>query len=200
MAVGEIFDERSVDLELVERKASEIAQARISRAEVVQGDADAEVAKLVQRRLRRFGLGEKHGLGDFEFEPLGGEAGVGERADHGVDEIERAELDRRQIDGDRDPVAPRRGFGAGGSEHPFADRNDQAGRFGDRNEVVGRDHAPRGMTPAQQRLEAGDAIAGNVDERLIVDFELTRGERVLEIRLQGAPLLRLHDACPSGRS
>ena len=88
-------------------------------------------AKLVQRRERRFGLGEKHGFGDLELEPLGGEAGVSERADHGVDEIERSELDRRQIDRDRHPVRPRRGFGAGGPEHPFADRDDQAGRFGD---------------------------------------------------------------------
>ncbi len=114
---------------------------------------------------------------------------MGERADHGVDEIERAKLDRRQIDRDRHPVRPRRGFGAGSPEHPFADRNDQARRFGDRNEVARRDHAPGGMTPAQKRLETADAIAGNVDERLIMELELPGGQGVLEIGFHRAPLL-----------
>jgi hypothetical protein len=48
---------------------------------------------------------------------------------------------------------------AGGAQHPFAERQDEAGLLGQRNEVERRDHAALGVVPAQQRLEAGD-LAG----------------------------------------
>jgi hypothetical protein len=45
-------DERAVDLQAVEREALQRAQARVARAEVVDQQADAEVAQRVQA-LRR---------------------------------------------------------------------------------------------------------------------------------------------------
>ena len=88
---------------------------------------------------------------------------------------------------------PVRRVGAGGAQHPFADRHDQPVRLGDRDEVVGRDHAAGRMAPAQQRLEAGDATAGNVDQRLVMDLELAFGQRAAQIgfelpSLQGGAL------------
>ena len=54
-------------------------------------------------------------------------------------------------------VLPGLGLAAGLAQHPFADRHDQAGLLGDRDEVApatpGR---ARGVLPAQQRLDADD--------------------------------------------
>ena len=47
-----------------------------------------------------------------------------------------------------------------------------------------------GMAPAQQRLEAGDAAAGNVDQRLVMDLELASAQRAAQIGFELAPLLR----------
>ena len=52
-----------------------------------------------------------------------------------------------------------RGVEAGPAQHQVAERDDQAGFLGDRNELGRRDHAALGMRPAHQRLEAGDAAA-----------------------------------------
>ena len=46
---------------------------------------------------------------------------------------------------------------AGLAQHPVADRVDQPGFFGDRDEDAGRDQAVRRMMPAQQRLDADHA-------------------------------------------
>ena len=44
--------------------------------------------------------------------------------------------------------------------------------LGERDELGRRDHAALRMVPAQQRLEAGDPVAFEVIERLIVQLEL----------------------------
>ena len=46
------------------------------------------------------------------------------------------------------------------------------------------------MVPAQQRLEAADLVAREVDERLVVELELAVGQRLAQIDLQLAA--RLH--------
>src|ERR1700716_4625369 len=71
--VGNVLDEGAVDLDLVERKAAQIAQRRIAGAEVVHRDLDAESAELVQRRQGRFILVQQDRLGDLELEAGGRE-------------------------------------------------------------------------------------------------------------------------------
>ena len=41
-----------------------------------------------------------------------------------------------------------------------------------------------GMAPAQQRLATGDAVAAQVDQRLVVDFEAAIDEGVAQVLLQ----------------
>ena len=55
---------------------------------------------------------------------------------------------------------------AGAADDPFADLVDQPGLLGDRYEFARRHQSALGMLPAQQRLEAGDAVAAKVEERL----------------------------------
>ena len=84
------------------------------------------------------------------------------------------------------------GLGAGLPQHPLAERHDQPGLLGERNELGRRDHAALGMVPAQQRLEAADLVALEVDERLVVELELAVGERLAQVELAacGAPACR----------
>ena len=87
-------------------------------------------------------------------------------------------------------VGPLGGRGAGLPQRPFADRHDQAGLLGQRDELDRRDEAALGVMPAQQRLQTADLVALEVDERLVVELELAVGQRLAQVELQLAA--RLH--------
>ena len=87
-------------------------------------------------------------------------------------------------------VGPPGGRGAGLPHRPFAERDDEPGLLGQRDELGRRDEAALGVMPAQQRLEAADLVAREVDERLVVELELAVGQRLAQIDLQLAA--RLH--------
>ena len=91
---------------------------------------------------------------------FGRQARLLQRVHHHGEQIAGAELQRREVDRDADIVRPLRGFAAGAAQHRAAERGDQAGLLGDRNELRRRDHAALRMRPAHQRLEAGDAAGG----------------------------------------
>ena len=57
----QIVDEASVDLDLIEREALQIAERRVARPEVVKGYTDTEGAKPVQQLERRFTPVEEYG-------------------------------------------------------------------------------------------------------------------------------------------
>ena len=63
-----------------------------------------------------------------------------------------------------------------------------------------RDEAALGMVPAQQRLQAADLVALEVDERLVVELELAVGQRLAQIELQLAARLHVRRPCPARRS
>ena len=81
-------------------------------------------------------------------------------------------------------------LGAGGAQDPGADRHDQAGLLGQRDEL-GRRHQPEiGVEPAQQRLDAEHRPVGEADLGLVVDHELAVLERLPQPALQHQPLER----------
>ena len=105
----------------------------------------------------------------------GVEAAVVQRRAHLLDELGALELARGDVDRDvqRDsPSCARRRPARRPAPAPSADRDDQAVLLGDRDERVGRDHAARGMAPAQQRLDAHDALVLEVEHRLVDEEEL----------------------------
>ena len=67
--LGDVGDEAAVDLDLVERKTLQIAQRGIAGAEIVERNADADGAKVVQNGQRRLVVADEHGLGDLELQP-----------------------------------------------------------------------------------------------------------------------------------
>ena len=92
-------------------------------------------------------------LGDLELEPGGIEIGLGENAFDHVDEIGAAELQRRDIDRDRE-ARPGLAVEAGAAQHLLAKLDDQSAVLRDRNEFGGRNLAAFGMSPAAKRLDA----------------------------------------------
>ena len=91
-----------------------------------------------------------------------------------------------------DVLGPGRGLRAGGAQDPFAERHDQAGLLGDRDELAGGISAALRMLPAHQRLEAGEPAVAELELGLIVELELVRAQRKAQVALQrrGAPAAR----------
>ena len=65
-------------------------------------------------------------------------------------------------------------------DHPHADGHDEAGLFGDVDELRRHERAALGMLPAQQRLDADDEAALEVDGRLVDDAQLVAVERAAQ--------------------
>src|ERR1700731_1747398 len=81
-SLRKILHKRAVDLDLVERKASEIAEAGISGAEIVHRNTYAEFAQLMQDRKIGLGLRQEERFGNFQLEPRWRQSGLRQRRDH----------------------------------------------------------------------------------------------------------------------
>src|SRR5579884_3496632 len=68
--LAEIADEGLIDLDLVERKLSQVIERRVTRAEVVQRDADAEIFQLLHDGECGVALLQEDALGDLDLKPL----------------------------------------------------------------------------------------------------------------------------------
>ncbi len=94
-----------------------------------------------------------------------------QRAGHRVDEFRRRKLVSGHVHGHpqrwQAVLLPQPVLPAGLAQHPFADRTDQAGVLGQRDEVRRRDQAALRMLPADQGLDAGDQAAAQVHLRLV---------------------------------
>ena len=107
------------------------------------------------------------------------------------DQRRLGELLAGQVDADRQALAvgvlgvPALHLAAGLAQDPLADLDDQAGLLGAADELAGHDEAAGRVVPAQQRLEAGDPLALEVDHRLVVDLELAALDRPPEVALEG---------------
>ena len=73
---------------------------------------------------------------------------------------------------------------AGFAQCPDADRHNQAGLLGRRDEISRQDQSAIGVLPAQEALEAIQAAARELDDRLIVQLELAPVDGVAQIGLQ----------------
>ncbi len=91
----------------------------------------------------------------------------------------------------RDLLGPGGGGAARLLDHPFAQLHDQARFLGERDEIVGRDDAAGRMVPADQRLEADQALVGGVDQRLVEQAELLGLDAGAHVLLELEPVLGL---------
>ena len=84
----------------------------------------------------------------------------------------------------RPAAFPGRALAAGLVQDPFVDRQDQARLFGQAQERAGRQQAALRVLPAQQRLDADDLVAAQIDLRLIVQHEFVARQRTAQLGLE----------------
>ena len=79
-AVFELPDEGAVDLDLLDREALQVGQARIAGAEVVDRQADAHAVDLAEDLQRLLAVLHQRGFGDLELDQRRVDAGFVEDA------------------------------------------------------------------------------------------------------------------------
>ncbi len=183
--------EALVDLDLVERRLAQIAEGRIAGAEIVERDAHAQPFQPREHLIGGFAFMDESVFGDLQLQPLGREPRRGERIHHDAGQRRIGELQRRDVDGDAHILRPLRGVMTGGAHHPFANRANQPRLLRNGDEHGGRDRSAHRMIPAQQCLEADDPFILRVDDRLEHQMKAVMGERMTQVLLQLAAVLRV---------
>ena len=145
----EAVHERAVDLDRVERQVLEVRERRVAGPEVVEDEPDAELAQRPQRPRPGLGLVHQDALGDLELEEVR-RAARSRRGSSPTCSTRSGwvnwRADRLTLITSCDPgsaVHPCARLAAGGFQHPAADRDDQPGLLGQRDErrAAGRGRA-----------------------------------------------------------
>ena len=163
-------NERAIDLDEVHWHRLEIVQARLAGAEIVQADRTAEAPDRIEGPCHLVEIDDLT-LGEFEREPDGRDAHRRQlRFDRGY-EIRIVKLPRRHVHRDEGQAAVV-GADAGNGpndlfHHPFADRDDKPGFFGERHERCRRHVVAVVGLPSQECFEAGDLEVLQPQNRLI---------------------------------
>jgi len=92
VTLRQIRHERPVDLDLVERKAAQIAQRGIAGAEIIERDPHAEALDPAQRGKRILGVLHEDAFGDLELEAVRRQTGPGEGLLDHLEQVRRGEL------------------------------------------------------------------------------------------------------------
>ena len=118
-------------------------------------------------------------------------------ADFG-DEIGLQELAARDVDADEQRLVgtrqcrlPADHFLDRARQHIAAELDDEIGLLRDGNELGGAELAVARMVPANQRLEADEALGRERDDRLVEDGEATLIDGAAQIALDGDALILL---------
>ncbi len=143
----------------------------------------AESAASARQRAVR--VGHQDVLGDLDDEAVGAHAVLVERGQHAVGPAVLEQVGGRDVDRHRQARRPRaRHVGRLAqrlADHELGQRADHAGLLGERDELVGRDHAAGRVRPAHERLDAGDAVAAEVELGLEVQGQAVLGDRVAQL-------------------
>ena len=189
LVVGHTGDERAVDLDRFDGKPLDVVERRVARSEVVEQDPYAESLQPLHDCRRGIGLLHQHALGQLEREPLRGDAGhVQQLGDLlwqvGLRELPAGEVYRHVRDVDLGIRGPAGELAAGLLQHPTPERDDEAGLLRQSDERTGRHQPALRVRPADERLEADDALLLERDDRLVVQLELVPVEGAAEVALQ----------------
>ena len=84
-----------IKLQRVDGKAAQMAQGRVALAEVVDDDAHAAPAQVVELRHRRLNVARQRLLGDFERHGVGRQSGSPKKFVHVLHEVSPLDLVRR---------------------------------------------------------------------------------------------------------
>src|SRR6266481_4555780 len=127
---------------------------------------------------------QQHGFSELDFQPLRRQTGTPQRGLDDIKQLDLLELDRGQVHRDLEVCRPGRRVVARSPEHPFTKRDDESGLLSEPDELVGRYQPPGRMTPANKSFQATPLAGLDVEEWLIMQFELTACDGVPQIALQ----------------
>ena len=148
----------------------------------------------VQRHVDVARILHEPGLGDLELDRMVRHAVLAHRGVDVLEQVGALEQPVRQVHRDRvgkaEAVLPDARLARRLADRPLAQRHDQPGLLGERDELAGR-HEDAVALPAHQRLDADHAHAAGVDLGLVVQDELVALDRLVQRALEldlGAPL------------
>jgi hypothetical protein len=136
------LDERPVQFDHVQGYVTQVAQRRVTGAEVVDRDPDTAAAQTLQVVPDELVVTEQKGLGDLQHQAVRAQAAACKQPVDGGGEVECAELAGRHVGGHIGQCMCRgarplsRGAGRR-RENPVPDRSDEPGLLGDVDELVG---------------------------------------------------------------
>ena len=121
----------------------------------------------------------------LRLQPRIDDGGIDSRHQAGVGDVVRRHIDMHVQVGERLVAQlPFLELAAGAAQHEVGQRDDQARLFGDRDEGQRADGAQFRVVPARQRLEAGDAARGHVEQRLVGHRQLPGGQRAPQVAFE----------------
>lgn len=184
-------DEGAVDVGLASgrRGSSESADWPVPKSSMASETPSATTSCRMRWPASRFSTTVE--FGEFGFEMARIEPGIGEHAPHESGNVVPQSRSGAQKGSHGDEfggarpvaVAPCLHLGAGAAEYPLADLHDQARLLRDRDQD-GRRHGGRAVAvPAQQRLDAPQASALQVDDGLVDELELAALQRLAQGKL-----------------
>ena len=141
---------------------------------------------------------DERGLGELQHEAARREPGMIEDIRDNARQAGIAQLARRDVDADVERLvgrAPLRGCRARGTQHPFAERDNQRRLLGERYELARRQDSEPRVLPAHERLEPDDVERRQRDDGLELEQQLVVLDRSFELASQ----LQLRVRVPSHR-
>ena len=188
-------DEAAVDLQAVDGEAVEAGQHRVAGAEVVDRDADAEVAEPLEH-LGAPVLVDGETLGHLELEERGRQAAIAASTSRTVpisrsgDWKCRAERLTATRTGGRPVVrASRRPCWSAWRSTQVSTSTMRPDSSASGTNSFGPSSAEDGVLPAHERLDADDPARAHVDLGLVADPQLVAANRLVELALTGEPLV-----------
>ena len=169
-------------------KALQVAERGIPGTEIVHGDTKTQSLQFGQYSSRGRQIVHDRRFGDLQFQVARRQPGVAQGSADLLCQILLAKLASRQVDrhgaGQQARVLPGAHLTTGLAHHPVADRQDEAGVLGHRNEFIGADHAQFRRLPAQQCLPPHQAACPDFQFGLVVQGQFLMLQRLLEARLK----------------
>ena len=182
--VTQVADERLVDLDLVDRELPQTGERRVTGAEVVDRQPDAEAGEPLEHRQRPTRVTHDVRLGDLQREHVRRDAEAAELLPDAVDDAAVQEIAQGHVHRHRQgpaPAVPGHLLLQGLAQDPAGERDDRARVFRERDELVRRNGSEPWVFPAHERFETADH-AVVVDLRLVVERELVSCNRGTQLR------------------
>ena len=97
-SLAEVGHEGPVDLHDVDREPLQVGEAAVTRAEIVDGEADPRCGELFELHERDFAIVHDGGLGDLQLQAFGGHAVALQDVPHAGGEPGLVQVGGRDVD------------------------------------------------------------------------------------------------------